>query len=586
MPSKYREYLKFILILTVIMLLPGILSDYSVRAQTSPYTLDALDINYNYQDDKIYAEGDVVFKSGDLLIRASTLVVDLTKEMAVGDDVTLESDKHQLKGKHLEYNYIEGTGSFYGAETRLDELKFKGKVINIVEGQEYLYQIDGAVFTPCILPEPHYQFHSASIFIYPGDRVVGKNIKFYWGNLPIFWLPYYVVEYQETKSGGKLVDATPIPHLGYNSKDGLTVEFDYPYELNENSKGKIYFNTNLKDGREVRLDNTYNIRQNLTLKSGYVYDKVISEEEDIEINEMFSSTLNYQINDQFSARGLVRYGRDEDDGITDITRLAGVDLNYRQAEVYLKTGLYYDFYKEQRQEEITLAYRPEIYNIKFYQKYLDEELDNQSYSLNNTTGAVRWNLTYRDGYDTDYLPYLKVKLPSYYNISSDLEAGRVGTDEITLDKARIKLAYTQPITINDNFSLKMSGGYTSNLYNWPVTESYQIYKTGIKGNYEQQLSDKIDLGGELSWASTTTSGNYLLEADEVDTKKEIGTGIELRFATPEPQSAWILANSNSYRLDTGEWEEVLLEVTRQKDCYSLSFGYDFIDKFFSFAINL
>lgn len=54
------------------------------------------------------------------------------------------------------------------------------------------------MFTSCELDEPHYHFASGEIKTIPGGTMVAKNVKLYFADVPVFWLPFIA---QSTKQG-------------------------------------------------------------------------------------------------------------------------------------------------------------------------------------------------------------------------------------------------------------------------------------------------------------------------------------------------------------------------------------------------
>lgn len=557
------------------------------------YTLEALKINYHYQENKIKAEGNVKFNSSKLKINADELLINVKQETVIarGEPLIINiPGKEVIKGEELYFNYSNQTGNIYGAETRLDgELRIRGGVIKVVEDKDYRVQIEKASFTPCKLDHPHYQIKATTIKIYPGDKIVGKDIQFWWGKHKLFSLPGYVMEYDEE---GNLKNSMPTPHVGYNSEDGITIEMTYPYQINKNSEGKIYIDTTQRGRKEIKFDNTTNLTENTVMKSEYVNeeeteDESEDDEDDIKEQELFKTGINHRLNQKFTLYSELKYEDivDEDDS-REKEKLVTTGLIYHNKAVTVKSGVGYDFVKEARRENLSFGYQFDNHRrIYLYQDYIEEEVDHKHYILSSNSRPVNWRLYYKDGYDLDYSPYLQLGFPNYHNFKLRFGFGEVNDEGIIADRTTVDLAYKNNFKITDKFNLIFSQRIVDNFYNWQLSESYLVSTTDFGFDYHTSVGEKIKIGTGLRWEKTLTRGDYLLPVDETDQEDVIKSTFDFTFPTSEIESAWILKNKNEYNLDEEEWEEIILEVTRQHDCYDLSMNYDFVDNAIGFSID-
>ncbi len=554
-----------------------------VLQASAPYSLTATDIEYNYGQKEVYARGEVEFISEDIEIRAEKLSIDIENTLAVADEeVILSSREEEIRGTHLEYNYSLGTGTIYGAESEFDSLNFHGRVIEITAGEDYRYSIENAEFTPCILPDPHYQYKAEKIKIYPGEKITGEKISFWWGQKKIFQLPYYVLIYTED---GRLENSVPLPELGFNSKQGLIITFDYPYQLNDYSRGNILVAMSQTGDKEAKIDNIYNFKKNLTLQTLYNYDKVIEDDESENIEEILAGILRYNINKNYGIRSEFRYEKETKDNNTETDKLIAAGINYSGGDISIDTLAGYNFSREQRQEELLLRYDINNYSqAEVSGLFYNEAPEQYAYRFSGSE-PLRWEIIYRDGYDLDYHPYLELNLPKYFGINTDLGLGRVTEDDITVDKVRTNLSFNKNYNFNRGLSLNFRGNYILNFY-LGEGKKYQALTTDVGTNYSYKLSEKNNLTMGISWLKTVTEGSYLLTNDEIEEKETIKSELMLEVLTPQPQSAWIIKNSNNYNLPAEEWEDIELGVIRKFDCYSLQVNYNFVDNSYEFSLNL
>ncbi len=569
-----------------------------IKGETRNYILEAASIDYHYQEGKILARGDVKFDSSELKISSNELLINIKTKtvIASGKPVVLTvPGREEIYGDHLQFNYSNLTGSIYGAKSKIDQLHVKGGVIDIVEGKDYRVRVKDAGFTYCKFAEPHYRIKATTIKIYPGEKIIGKDIQFWWGEQKLFSLPGYVMKYDEE---GKLKNTMPTPHVGYDSQEGIMVEMTYPYEISEKSEGEFYLDMNQYGDREIRLDNTSQINPDTVLKSEYINIEDKNEEEsddndddDIEELELFRSNLSHKLNQNFTLRTDFNYKNEVEDGDREKEKFVTTGLTYQNKNLTLKSDFGYDFVDEARKEILSLGYKlNHNHKLQLYQDYLDEKIDHRSYALSSRSSPIQWNLYYKDGYDLDYQPYLQLTFPYYHHFQTQFGFGRVSNEGVTVDKGRLDLSYNRNFKIDDDFNLKFNQKIVENFYNWPVSKTYMVATTEIGGDYQVLLNDKVQMGTGLSWEKTFTGGEYILPDDEVD-ESDLGeilkSRFELTFLTPESEleSAWVVRNMNEYNLETDEWEELILEVTRKHDCYGISINYDFADKTLGFSMS-
>lgn len=136
------------------------------------------DVYIKYDDTEIKASqadynantGDVVAKGGVVVVKAG--------QVYRGENITYNVKTEELKANNLRSSMEPIFYETDGFDTNAGELK----------------QIDGtnAFFTTHDSQNPNYRVKAKSITIYPGDRVVMRNVKVYAGNTPVFWIPYFV----------------------------------------------------------------------------------------------------------------------------------------------------------------------------------------------------------------------------------------------------------------------------------------------------------------------------------------------------------------------------------------------------------
>ena len=120
----------FIILILLTFCLTGISSAQETGAKY--YTLDAENIGYH--NNIVSASGNVIFKSEGLIVKTDKISINITenKLTTLSNEFLIIMDNRKIKGERLLYDYQKKTGKFFNAETKIDELNFKGEMANII----------------------------------------------------------------------------------------------------------------------------------------------------------------------------------------------------------------------------------------------------------------------------------------------------------------------------------------------------------------------------------------------------------------------------------------------------------------------
>ncbi|MFW6025532.1 MAG: hypothetical protein ACOCRX_04255 [Candidatus Woesearchaeota archaeon] len=559
-------------------------------------TLDAKNISYNSHNNTIIASGDVNFKTKTFTLETDELSINLKEKnvSSSGNEFTLIEEDREITGEKINFNYGNNTGGFYNAESKIDDLKFRGKKINFVEKKEYESQVNEASFTKCILEDPHYQIKANRLKIYPDNKVVAQNVQFWWGDLKVFYLPSYVIEYSSDKESGedKLGSSSPVPRFGYNSNLGVTAELIYPYEIAENSTGKVTMNVVQRGDQDYNIEHKHQFDEDTFWTGNYNYDKNIEENTDTEADKIveqdFNSRLEHNINNNLTVFNNYNYNWEkENDGKPSIENKLAGGFNFNKENLALLSTIAYDYMAEEREEVIDFSYSlPYSHNFDFYHQYRDEELNKNSYQLSSSSYPVDWSLKYKNGYDLDQLPYLDLDFNKFHGLKTDIGLGILEEDEKIYNKAKVAFKYNKKIPLTENTSIILSENYKHYFYqseNKKEVEEYQGLLSTMTFENSFKLKDKLDLNTSISWNKNITEGDFLISDDEIEEKNNFNYNFNFKLKTPEPQSYLDIDNNGEYSLRDKEFNKMELGVKRTLDCHSYSFNYEFIEK--EFRIN-
>ncbi|KYZ76409.1 hypothetical protein AXX12_08220 [Anaerosporomusa subterranea] len=161
----------------------------------------------------------------------------------VDGSATLIQPDTKITGNGLTYNYNAKTGVINQAKGVVTEFdippvgtrpgsgnvkrKFlTGKNVELAPG--YLVASE-ATYTGCELETPDYHMSADKVEIWPGDKMVAHNAKFWIGNTVVYATSRY-----ESKLGEK--NGSPFPHIGYDGDDGVYIRQSLQYPIANNLK--------------------------------------------------------------------------------------------------------------------------------------------------------------------------------------------------------------------------------------------------------------------------------------------------------------------------------------------------------------
>lgn len=565
------------------------LLSFSVSA--ADYVVQGEEITFIEQTGLVVFEGSPVFKSADFTVRADKFELDTeNKKLKAYKNVLIESDKDDLRGDSLEYNYQLETGSLYDAKGSVGQIYFSGSELNILSASPVEGVMQSAEFTPCSRPEAHYHFKAKEVRINPDNTITIHHIVPYIANIPVFYFPYYSVTYDpEGEAGEELSNTFPLPELGYDTERGATVEFSYPYQIGEQNSGKIYYwRAGSGEERNERREylNLHRFTDNLSFKNRYYYlYEYDLEEEELETEEKeFESSLLYQPGNLRLETGLIR----------DLLPEEPINRYFLDADYSFASSLKLRLFKEYdpELEEVVETVHTASYRFQngisasLRREYDSQELIKEKYSFSHSETALNWNLKYVDGEDYNYYPYLDLSFPSFYSFKAALGTGRVENGGVELNKQRLNLDYNNSWQLPGGFSYHLSHNYRLDHYRSGYDQNYHfsVLNTGFR--YRRQLNKKFLLQAGLFYKEDSVYGESPLPDDREEEERLLKPSLSLDLKGNYPDSAWAIESDGSYDLDTEEWEEINLRLRKKEDCFDFFVGYEFIDQSINFGLSL
>ncbi len=234
-----------------------------------PMTITADELYMNDANGDVYAKGNVKMNQD-----SQQLMTDLlngnTKQQELwvkgqADFVDTQSAAH-LDGIDTRYNYQTKAGTME---------KFHGKInTDILSGESVVmqpteYLIHNGTITRCPAIVPDYLVSAERIEIWPNDKMIAYNAKFWIKNTVIFALPVYQTSLKKGEEGV----LAAFPSVSYSSQDGMNIKEKFGMPMGQNLTAHVDMEYYSQRGLKPNADITYNQpTYSLGLVDGYFRD--------------------------------------------------------------------------------------------------------------------------------------------------------------------------------------------------------------------------------------------------------------------------------------------------------------------------
>lgn len=252
-----------------ILLFP-IPSSAQTPAPAGPLTVEGDTVIYDEARREVEATGSVRLRYRGVELRAGYVRFDLATEVMTARDgvVLVDAAGRELRGQSLTYDVRLGIADLRQGETVIDGFYVRSARIQASERRVVATE---AMATTCDPARPAYRIEAAEIEVIPGDRLVARRASVWLGSIRILTLPTLTVSLRE---GGEGV-ARSLPQLGYNSVDGIWIDYLYGYQL-AGLQGGLY----LKYGMMTRFIARNMLRYE---RSGYAAELTVGRNQDVEM---------------------------------------------------------------------------------------------------------------------------------------------------------------------------------------------------------------------------------------------------------------------------------------------------------------
>jgi lipopolysaccharide export system protein LptA len=187
-----------------------------------PIVIEADNLSFSEETGDVFAEGNVVVKQ-----HTDTLLTDFmhgnnkTTEVWIDGKATLQQPGTELIGTGTHYNYTTRLGNMHNVKGLVGKEHISSNDLEFYP-EKLVAHYSTATKCPAIVPD--YHMSADRIEIWPGEKMVAYNAKFWIGKTVIYSMP----KYQTSLKPGE--EKSAFPRIGYHSGDGFTISqhLEYP----------------------------------------------------------------------------------------------------------------------------------------------------------------------------------------------------------------------------------------------------------------------------------------------------------------------------------------------------------------------
>jgi lipopolysaccharide export system protein LptA len=194
------------------------------KQTNAPIVIEADEIYFSDLTGTMFAKGTVIITqdktrlTGDL-IRGNAK----QNQIWIDDKAKYQEPNADLIGSQINYNYGSKTGTIAAATGKIEKNFVTGEKIQLLPGE---YIIHNGTITGCNAKVPDYHVSATRVEIWPDDRMIAYNAKFWIKNKLI----YTMGKYQKSL---KKDAASEFPSVGYTDNDGFYIRQHLEYPFNE-----------------------------------------------------------------------------------------------------------------------------------------------------------------------------------------------------------------------------------------------------------------------------------------------------------------------------------------------------------------
>jgi len=236
-----RTICLFFLLLLPVAALPVAAAEEAEEQEIEIEAIKPGEIRYNYETGIAIATNDFVVRyKGAVLTAQRGQLNEKAGEVAAEGAVNLQDGNQVWRGERLQYNFL--TRQIHTEQFRTGRAPFYATGEGLAANRtNQTYTATNAFATTDDVQKPGFRVRARRLTIVPGKYFVARDAVLYFGNVPVFYFPYYRRQFDRRQSS---FEFTP----GYRSAYGPYLLGAYNWYWNEKLYGALRADYRLKRG--------------------------------------------------------------------------------------------------------------------------------------------------------------------------------------------------------------------------------------------------------------------------------------------------------------------------------------------------
>jgi len=227
-------------------------------------------------------------KYKDVILNCNEAVYNVKANTAhIKGNVRIKTPKGVVIATRADYDFNNKTARI--KNIRLNSYPLYGEAAQGAKVSSNEYILKNGYVTTCNREHPHYTLNSRRIIVYPGKRIIAKNVVLKIGKIPIFYIPYLSRSLKDMSS--------PVTVIPGKDKDwGYYLLTRWRYYLGRDNRGRLLFDWYNQRGEGVGVRDKLHTKKygDALFNLYYIRDKLYENNPDVSISaDRYKTQLSY-----------------------------------------------------------------------------------------------------------------------------------------------------------------------------------------------------------------------------------------------------------------------------------------------------
>jgi LPS-assembly protein len=208
-------------------------------------------ISHDQPNDTVRAEGHVIMVWGGMVLTAERASYNrMTRMLFANGDVVIKKGEDVLRGESATLDMTNGRGQLQKGTVTVQQTNVTLTGSKIIRNDDTTLVVSDTEMTTCNLPNPSWRIGADELKVNLLGYAIGKNIIFYVKDIPVLYIPWFAFPVTPDKKSGLLF---PIPKYSKTRGAGLDIPVYWVIAPNQD----VVFDLDIQTKRGVGFGEDY-----------------------------------------------------------------------------------------------------------------------------------------------------------------------------------------------------------------------------------------------------------------------------------------------------------------------------------------